>query len=69
MIGCARVGLGLEPAVDSALRKLLAALPAATRLDAETVTATPLVDPAPRTARNPERAPNPEADDRQETTP
>ncbi|WP_207634285.1 hypothetical protein [Candidatus Frankia alpina] len=55
--------------MDSALRKLLAALPAATRLDAETVTATPLVDPAPRTARNPERAPNPEADDRQETTP
>ncbi|WP_256789454.1 YafY family protein [Frankia sp. AvcI1] len=41
----ARPGLGLEPAVDSALRKLLAALPAATRPDAEAVTATLLVDP------------------------
>ncbi|WP_261575435.1 helix-turn-helix transcriptional regulator [Frankia gtarii] len=40
-----RPGLGLEPAVDSALRKLLAALPAATRPDAEAVTATLLVDP------------------------
>lgn len=43
----ARPGLGLEPALDSALHKLLATLPPATRPDADAIAASLLVDPGP----------------------